>query len=482
MASSDNDADNFMKDLEELSDDDKVPETQNKEETKGELPPVPLKYEQISKLLSSAEYQNHLRALEDQQAVRYGEKQLRNLNPNDTLYQLLDKSNKLLLAIESEIPVIQKYLRDIYVLKFPELETLIPSPVDYTRVVQRIGNASDMTNIPFNDILPNNVSMTVNVAGAGSKGRALSEAEFVEVQRACKDIMALDEGRSKILKFMEYRMQLLAPNVCVIVGPAIAAKLVAAAGGINELAKTPACNIQVLGSQRKALHGLSSAIAGLHRGFIAEADLVKIAPEPLQVNMIRMLATKTALAARADICGTASQGEVGKTLKTQIIERFKKIQEPKVSNMKRPLPKPEEKPKKHRAGKQLTGFRRRVQLTEYRKFENRMPFGTEAQEEYRDTGRTFGMLKKPGTGKLRVNAEKNQKILKKFDDKRNKGRMQGGMTSSLVLTQEEGIMLYNPDHLAKQINEQQEAYFSDKAGFSTVTNMRKSKPSQNVIL
>ena len=477
MAASGDNEDSFMKDLEELSDDEKAPI----EKTKVETSSVPLKYEQISKLLSSEEYQEHLKAIEN--PITYNERELRNLNPNDTLYQLLDKSNKLLLDIENEIPIIHKYLRDIYMLKFPELESIIPNPVDYTKIVQRIGNASDITNISFNDILPNNVNMILNVAGADTKGRLLTDTEFLEVQRACHDILALDQGRSKILQFMEYRMQQLAPNVCIIVGPTIAAKLVAAAGGLAELAKTPSCNIQVLGNQRKALHGLSSTRAGLHRGYIADADLVKIAPEGLQMKMIKMIAGKTAIAARTDMCGTAPQGEEGKKLKTQIVETFKKIQEPKISNLKRPLPKPEEKPKRRRAGKRLTGFRRRLQMTEFRKYENRMAFGPEAQEEYRDTGRTFGMLGVKGTGKLKVSAKKDQKILKKYDNKSDKGRIKSitGLTSSLVFANDDGIKLYNPDYLANQIKEQQEVYFSDKAGFSTVTNKRKLGSSHNVI-
>lgn len=480
MASMEEDKDSFIRDLEELSDEDKP----SAEEAKDSLPTGPLKYEQISKLLLSAEYQEHLKALSDLQSSTYDKRELRDTTPNETLCQLLNKSNKLLLAIESEIPVIHKYLRDIYMLKFPELETLIPNPVDYTKVVMRIGNSNDIPNISFNDLLPSNVSMTVNVAGTDTKGRELTELEFKEVQRACQDILELDEGRTKILKFMEHRMQALAPNVCVIVGPAIAAKLVAAAGGIAELAKTPAGNIFTLGSQRKALHGLSSARAGLHHGFIAEADLVKIAPEALQTNMLRMLSTKTALAARADMCGTAIKGEIGKDLRAQIIERFKKLQDPKVSNVKRPLPKPEEKPKKHRAGKRLTGFRRRVQMTEYRKHQNRMAFGPEAQEEYRDTGKTFGMLKVKGTGKLRVRKEKNQKILQKYENTKNKARMQGGtgLTSSIVFAQDKDIELYNPEYLAKQIKREEETYFNDKAGFTTVSNMRKGGPSHNIIL
>ena len=38
-------------------------------------------------------------------------------------------------------------------------------------------------------------------------------------------------------------MHKVAPNICEIIGPKIASKLISAAGGVGELAKIPASNI-----------------------------------------------------------------------------------------------------------------------------------------------------------------------------------------------------------------------------------------------
>ena len=54
--------------------------------------------------------------------------------------------------------------------------------------------------------------------------------------------------------------------------------MVSAAGSIDELARIPACNIQVLGSERKFLNGMSAAQAGIHRGYLNELEMVKQAP------------------------------------------------------------------------------------------------------------------------------------------------------------------------------------------------------------
>ena len=52
-------------------------------------------------------------------------------------------------------------------------------------------------------------------------------------------------------------MQIVAPNLCQLVGSVIASKLIATAGGVDKLAAMPACNIQVMGGSRAAQVGLS---------------------------------------------------------------------------------------------------------------------------------------------------------------------------------------------------------------------------------
>jgi U4/U6 small nuclear ribonucleoprotein PRP31 len=131
-----------------------------------------------------------------------------------------------------------------------------------------------------------------------------------------------------MLDFLERKMHIIAPNTLAIVGPTVCSKLISSAGGIIELSRTPACNIQVLGSQKKALHGFSTASAQLHRGHLGELDMVKNAPANDQIKLMRMLSTKTALAARVDAAGTYPDGEQGECFKQQILDRYAKISAP----------------------------------------------------------------------------------------------------------------------------------------------------------
>jgi U4/U6 small nuclear ribonucleoprotein PRP31 len=62
------------------------------------------------------------------------------------------------------------------------------------------------------------------------------------------EVIYLDADKQRMLNFLERRMTLIAPNVSSIVGTRVAAKLIASAGGIMELSRIPAGNIQVMGS------------------------------------------------------------------------------------------------------------------------------------------------------------------------------------------------------------------------------------------
>ena len=65
----------------------------------------------------------------------------------------------------------------------------------------------------------------------------------------------LNNFKLKIYEYVESRMTFIAPNLSMIVGASTAAKMLGIAGGLTKLSKMPACNVLVLGSQKKTLSG-----------------------------------------------------------------------------------------------------------------------------------------------------------------------------------------------------------------------------------
>ena len=144
---------------------------------------------------------------------------------------------------------IHKTARDLFQARFPELESIVLKPVDYARVVLAIGNGESVEGLNGElNWLSSTEVMSVTVAFSGSPGRRLTRPEFADCERACEEIVFLDYQRQLLLTFLERRMHIIAPNTMALVGASICAKLISAAGGIVELSRTPAGNIQVLGS------------------------------------------------------------------------------------------------------------------------------------------------------------------------------------------------------------------------------------------
>ena len=124
--------DDFLKDLEELSDEEQAPEEISKPAEAGaqiEENKIP----EISKLKVSRDYQTHLAAIEkDLGKIQEMDRYL-TLEKTDPIYTLVRKSNEYLMEIENEIAILHKEIRDIYQSKFSELETIVYDPIQYTK-------------------------------------------------------------------------------------------------------------------------------------------------------------------------------------------------------------------------------------------------------------------------------------------------------------------------------------------------------------
>lgn len=108
--------------------------------------------------------------------------------------------------------------------------------------------------------------------------KPLDSVELGRVMEACNTALDLEKFKTKIYSYVESRMTFIAPNLSVLVGAPIAAKLMGVAGGLTALSKMPACNIQLLGNQKKTLSGFSQTATQPHTGFIFYSPLVQDTP------------------------------------------------------------------------------------------------------------------------------------------------------------------------------------------------------------
>ena len=201
------------------------------------------------------------------------------------------KTNNILSKIGEEIAALHHAVVEIYKTHFPELDSLVPNPLDYLKLVTRIqnetvaskciNNPQDMNKVKMDDILPPSQIMVVTVTGSTSASTPLSLSALSQVLSLAEEAIALDSDRAHLLRFIESRMTRLAPNVTAIVGPHIAARVVAQAGCLSALAAMPACNVLLIGQQKQV------EATRRNTGILYQSELVQDASESLRMKTAR---------------------------------------------------------------------------------------------------------------------------------------------------------------------------------------------------
>lgn len=78
------------------------------------------------------------------------------------------------------------------------MEHQVLHPLDYARVIQKLGNDIERSNL-LEGILPQANIMTISMSASSSTGLELSESELTEVYDQCRVALELDDARQKVL-------------------------------------------------------------------------------------------------------------------------------------------------------------------------------------------------------------------------------------------------------------------------------------------
>ncbi|XP_067457444.1 U4/U6 small nuclear ribonucleoprotein Prp31 [Thunnus thynnus] len=408
----------------------------------------------------------------------------------DPEYRLIVAANNLTVEIDNELNIIHKFTRDKYSKRFPELESLVPDSLDYIRTVKELGNNLEKckNNETLQQILTNATIMVVSVTASTTQGSQLNEDELKQLEEACDMALELNQSKHRIYEYVESRMSFIAPNLSIIVGASTAAKIMGIAGGLTNLSKMPACNLMLLGAQRRTLSGFSSTSLLPHTGFIYHCDVVQSLPPDLRRKAARLVAAKCTLAARVDSFHESSDGKVGYDLKEEIERKFDKWQEPPPVKQVKPLPAPLDGQRKKRGGRRYRKMKERLGLTEIRKHANRMTFAEIEDDAYQeDLGFSLGQLGKSGSGRVRqaqVNEATKARISKSLQRTLQKQSMtyggkstvrdrSSGTSSSVAFTPLQGLEIVNPQAAEKKVAEANQKYFSNMAEFLKVKKESK---------
>ena len=353
-----------------------------------------------------------------------------NQEKGENIIPFLEKANKYIIILNKYISEGITVLKELYSPYFPELPTIVTNSFEYVKSIKvieenkvllknesKIGLKQLRQELSF---LPNNVLMALTFMLSSSNViNSNNNSSDINLKNKYEKVLELFQEKNTLLNFISNNMKYLAPNLTLLLGAEISAKLVTEAGGLQELARTPSGNILNMGRHELNLEGFST-MNKFNNGYLTELKEYKDAIDSMKIKVLRRYANKTALAARKDAFinknkkkGNEKEEKYGDDLKKLIEEKVEKIKNDVQPILKKPLPRPDDKPSRKRGGKRVRGIKKKFELTEVRKLRNRMKFG-EPEAEYRDTGIGFGMLGVGGIGSsLRVAINKNNKIITK---------------------------------------------------------------------
>merc|ERR1711936_901639 len=163
--------------------------------------------------------------------------------------------------------------------------------------------------------------------GEISMGTDMADEDVVNVNYLCDQIIQISEYRMTLYDYLRNRMQAIAPNLTVLVGELVGARLISHAGSLLNLAKHPASTVQILGAEKALFRALKTKHDTPKYGLIYHASMVGQASAKTKGKISRMLAAKSSLAARYDVLGDDVTTEMGIQNRAKIEAKIRSLEE-----------------------------------------------------------------------------------------------------------------------------------------------------------
>lgn len=89
-------------------------------------------------------------------------------------------------------------------------------------------------------------------------GMDTNEVDMMNIHALTTRLVELSKYRRELGSYLEDKMSSVAPNLGAVVGDSVAARLIAHAGSLTNLAKCPASTVQILGAEKALFRALKT--------------------------------------------------------------------------------------------------------------------------------------------------------------------------------------------------------------------------------
>lgn len=192
----------------------------------------------------------------------------------DKVDTMIVQAVSLLDDLDKELNNYTMRCREWYGWHFPELGKIVTDNMAFAKTVKIIGTREHAATSDLSDLLPEDVEEKVKEAAEISMGTEISDEDILNIISLCDQIIDMTNYRQQLYDYLKNRMMAIAPNLTILVGDLVGARLISHAGSLINLAKHPASTVQILGAEKALFRALKTKKDTPKYGLIYHAQLV----------------------------------------------------------------------------------------------------------------------------------------------------------------------------------------------------------------
>lgn len=239
---------------------------------------------------------------------------------------MIIQSIALLDQLDKDINTFAMRVREWYSWHFPELIKVVTDNIQYARVVIVIKNKSSLTDEDMERlkevVLENDIARDIIDAARSSMGTDVSDVDLINIEMFANRVVRLAEYRASLQRYLETKMNAVAPNLAALIGDQIGARLISHAGSLTSLAKYPASTVQILGAEKALFRALKTKGKTPKYGLLYNSTFIGRAKLKNKGRISRYVANKCSIASRMDCFSEQSTNVFGVKLREQVEERL----------------------------------------------------------------------------------------------------------------------------------------------------------------
>lgn len=218
----------------------------------------------------------------------------------DKVDTMIIQAIALLDDLDKELNIYAMRVKEWYGWHFPEMARIVNDNLAYARIIIAMGMRTNAVNADLAEILPEEIETAVKAAAEVSMGTEITSEDLDNIRGLAEQVVSFTSERAQLSSYLSARMAAIAPNLTALVGDLVGARLIAHAGSLINLAKSPASTIQILGAEKALFRALKTKHDTPKYGLIYHASLIGQATGKNKGKIARMLSSRAALGLRID--------------------------------------------------------------------------------------------------------------------------------------------------------------------------------------